>query len=303
MSEQIEAGKLLQTLSFQMADAVEQAAAAMVQVRGRPRQPASGIALGGEHILTADHVLEREEDLAIETPDGQVLPAQVVGRDPASDLALLQVPGLTLAALAAADSAARVGQLILAVGRPLSGGPMASLGIVSAVGGPLRSRRGATLEQFIQTDATPYPGFSGGPLIDGAGHALGILSTGLAGGVALAVPIGLAQRVADTLARHGYVRRGFLGISSQPVVIPDEQRASVAQERGLLVVRVEPGTPAAAGGLILGDVLLSFAGNTLHDTDDLQALLAGELVGKPAEMKILRGGVAHTLQITVGERR
>lgn len=303
MSETTGAAGLLKGLSGQMADAVEQAAAAMVQVRGRPRQPASGIVIDADTVLTADHVLERDDELSVEAPDGRSLAAQLAGRDPASDLALLRVPDLGLAPISFADQPARVGQLVLAVGRPLSGGPMASLGIVSAVGGPLRSRRGTMLEQFIQTDATPYPGFSGGPLIDLGGAAVGLLTTGLAGGAALAVPAALAQRVAATLAASGYVRRGFLGISSQPVQLPAGQRAGLSQESGLLIVRVEPGSPAATAGLLIGDVLVSFDGQTLTDTDELQALLGGERVGRSVPAQVLRGGAVVELQVTVGERR
>ena len=190
---------------------------------------------------------------------------------------------------------------MVAVGRP-GAEPMASLGIVSAVGGPLRSRRGAVLEQFIQTDAIPYPGFSGGALIDANGAVVGVLTTGLAGGVALGVPAALVRRIVDALATGGSVKRGFLGISSQPVEIPAAQRAGLAQERGLLVVRVEPGSPAEQGGLMLGDVLTAFDGTTLSDTDELQALLGGERVGKAVPMQLLRGGTITTLEVTVGQR-
>lgn len=302
MSDTASATDLLGAVSNQMADAVARAGAALVQVRGRPRQPASGIVFAAELVLTADHVVEREDDLSIEASDGQVLAAQLIGRDPASDLALLRVPGLNIEPASFATGAARVGQMVLAVGRPLSGGPMASLGIVSAVGGPLRSRGGAMIEQVIQTDATPYPGFSGGPLVDSQGAVLGLLTTGLAAGVALAIPAPLARRIAETLASHGYVKRGFLGISSQPVQLPEAQRAGLSQDRGLLVVRVEPRSPAAAGGLMLGDVLVSFAGQPLGDTDELQALLAGDRVGTSVPVQVIRGGSLVSLNVTVGQR-
>lgn len=296
-----DAAELLGAISNQMADAVARAGAALVQVHGRARGPASGIVSGEELVLTADHVLERDDDLHVTAPDGRQLPAQLVGRDPASDLALLRVAGLGVAPAAFADAPARVGQLILAVGRP-GESPMASFGIVSAVGGPLRSRRGAVLEQYIQTDAIPYPGFSGGALVEASGAVVGVLTTGLAGGVALGVPAALARRIADTLASGGTVKRGFLGISSQPVEIPPAQRAGLAQERGLLIVRVEPESPAARGGLMLGDVLTSFDGRTLTDTDELQALLTGDRVGKAVPAQVLRGGALVELQITVGQR-
>jgi S1-C subfamily serine protease len=302
MSDTLSATDLLGAISAQMADAVARAAAAMVQVRGRPRQPASGLVYAADLVLTADHVIERDEDLSVEAPDGRALPAQLVGRDPASDLALLRVPGLGLAPAAFAEAPARVGQIVLAVGRPLSGGPMASMGIISALGGPLRSRPGAVLEQFIQTDATPYPGFSGGPLADSQGGVVGVLTTGLAGGAALAVPSALARRVAATLADKGYVKRGFLGISSQPVELPEGQRAGLSQPSGLLVVRVEPASPAAAAGILLGDVLVAFDGRTLTDTNDLQALLGGERVGQAVPAQLIRGGALMSLSVTVGQR-
>ena len=293
---------LLNTLSNQMADAVAQAGTAIVTVNGRPRQPASGIVYAADMVLTADHVLERDEDLSVETPEGRTLAAQVVGRDPATDLALLRVSGLGIEPLATAESPARVGQLVLAVGRPNSGGPMASLGIISAVGGPLRTRQGGVLEQFIQTDATPYPGFSGGPLVDSKGTMVGLLTTGF-GGVALGIPIAIAQRVAAILAQHGAVKRGFLGISSQPVQLPEGQRAGLSQASGLLVVRVEADSPAARGGLLVGDVLVNFDGQQLYDTDDLQALLSGERVGASLPVGLIRGGQQVTAQVTVGERK
>jgi S1-C subfamily serine protease len=301
MNATTDAAEMLGAISNQMADAVAKIGAALVQVRGRARGPATGIVMGDEQVLTADHVLERDDDLSVVTPHGRELPAQLVGRDGASDLALLRVPGLGVPAATFAATPARVGQLILAVGMP-GASPMASLGIVSAAGGPLRSRRGAVLEQYIQTDAIPYPGFSGGALVDAAGAVVALLTTGLAGGVALGVPAALAQRIAGTLAGGGTVKRGFLGISSQPVEIPAGQRAGLAQERGLLVVRVEPASPAEQGGLMVGDVLTAFDGQVLSDTDELQALLAGERVGAAVPVQVLRGGNLTTVKVTVGQR-
>lgn len=293
---------VLSTLSNQMADAVERARRSLVLVNGRQRQPASGIVIASGIVLTADHVLEREEDLTIQTDDGRTLAAQFAGRDAAADLAVLRVADLNIDPATRSSETARVGQLVLAVGRPQPSGPMASLGIVSAVGGPLRTPRGGMVERVIQTDATPYPGFSGGPLVDAAGAVLGVLTTGLVNGVALAVPAEIAWRTAETLTQHGSVKRGFLGVSSQPVAIPEGQRAGRSQESGLLVVRVEPGSPAAQGGLILGDIIVTFDGQAIADTGDLQALLAGERVGRPAPVEVIRGGQLATLTITVGER-
>jgi S1-C subfamily serine protease len=285
---------LLQVLSGQMADAVERVRPALVTVNGRARQSASGIVYAPNQILTADHVVERDDDLTIVTDDGRTLAAQLVGRDPVSDLAVLNIANLGINPAAQSATAPRVGQLALAVGRPAPGGPMASLGIVSAVGGPVRTQRGM-IEQIIQTDATPYPGFSGGPLLDATGAVMGILTTGLMGGAALALPAEIAWRIASTLTQQGHVKRGFLGISSQPVATNEGQQ-------GLLVVRVERNSPAERAGLIVGDVLTSLDGVAIQDTDDLQALLSGERVGRTVPVAIIRGGAAQTLNLTIGQR-
>ena len=291
----------LSALSDQLADAVERAGRAVVQVNGRPRRPSSGIVYAPTLVLAAEHAVEREDDLTVDTAAGPSLAAQLVGRDVASDLAVLRVPGLDAEPAVRASAPARVGQFVLAVGRPAEHALMASLGIVSALGGPVRTR-GGMLEEYIQTDATPYPGFSGGALINARGAVLGLLTTGLAGGVALAVPTTLAWRLADTLARQGFVARGWLGIGSQPVGIPEGQRAGRGHETGLLVVEIAPGSPALAGGLLVGDILVALDGQTVDDGEALQALLGGERVGRPVAVQVLRGGALVTLEVTVGQR-
>jgi serine protease DegQ len=298
-----ESSDLLAALSDGMAAAVEKAGISVVRVNGRRRRSGSGVVYARDTVLTASHVLEREEDLSVVTGDGHMLPAQFVGRDPSSDLAVLRVEGLNVEAAAAAEGEPRIGQLALAVGSPGRGdGPRASLGVVSSVGGPMRTWRGPRLERYIQTDATPYPGFSGGPLIDVRGSVLGIMTTGMARGVTLAIPAELAWRVAGTLEERGSVKRGYLGILSQPVQLPDGQRLGLTQKGGLLVVGVEEGSPAGRGGLIIGDILATLDAQPVEDTEDLLVLLTGERVGREVPVKVIRGGELHELQVTVGER-
>jgi S1-C subfamily serine protease len=292
---------LLNALSSQLADAVDRVSPSLVRVNGRRRQSASGVVYAEDLVITADHVLEREEELTVETHDQRTLSAGLAGRDPSSDLAVLRVPTLGLQP-ATASEPARVGQLLLSVGRPGSEGPMASFGIVSAIGGPLRTWRGSMLERYIQTDAIPYPGFSGGPLIDAQGAVLAIMTTGLVNGVALGIPAHHAWQVGETLAQHGSIRRGYLGISSQPVRLPEGQRDGLEQSSGLLVVQVEDDSPAARGGLLLGDVLVSLDGHPVSETGELQVLLLGERVGKTVAAQVIRGGNLQTLEVTVGER-
>jgi serine protease DegQ len=298
-----ESSDLLAALSDGMADAVENVGRSVVRVNGRRRRPASGVVYGPEMVLTASHALEREEDLTVGVGDGRTLPARFVGRDSSTDLAALRVESLDVAAATPAEGAARIGQLALAVGNPGRGeGPRASLGVVSSVGGPMRTWRGTRLERYIQTDATPYPGFSGGPLIDARGNVLGVMTTGLARGAALAIPSELAWRVAKTLEERGSVKRGYLGILSQPVRLPDGQRLGPTQRAGLLVVGVEEGSPAGRGGLIIGDILATLDGQPVEDTEDLLVLLTGERVGREVSVEVIRGGELQTLQVTVGER-
>jgi S1-C subfamily serine protease len=158
------------------------------------------------------------------------------------------------------------------------------------------------LERYVQTDATPYPGFSGGPLINTEGAVLGIMALGLARGVALAVPSEVAWRVAGTLSEHGSVKRGYLGILSQPVHLPAAQRVGLDQRGGLLVVGVEDDSPAGRGGMLLGDILVSLDATPVTDTDELQALLTGDTVGREVSVGVVRGGELQTLRVTVGER-
>jgi S1-C subfamily serine protease len=292
----------LSALSNQMADAVALAAQSLVTVNGRERQSATGIVYASELVLTADHVVERDDNLTVISPDGKKLSAQLVGRDPSTDLAVLRVAGLEAKGSAAADAPARVGQLVLAVGRPGDEGVMASSGVVSAIGGPIRGH-GANLEQYIRTDATPYPGFSGGPLINASGAVLGVLTTGLARGATLAIPISIALKVAETLTKQGTVKRGYLGVISQQVKLPMNQRGGQTQEHGLLVMRVEDNSPAEQGGMLMGDILVSIDGQAVTNADDLLALLTGERVGKAVQVGIIRGGNLQSVSVVVGQRK
>jgi S1-C subfamily serine protease len=293
----------LGALSDGMADAVESIAASVVKVNGRRRRSGSGVVFAQNKVLTASHVLEREEDLTVETDDGRTLSARFAGRDHSTDLAVLNVEGLDVGPASPAEGEARVGQISLAVGSHSRGeGPRATLGVVSSVGGPVRTRRGPRLERYIQTDATPYPGFSGGPLIDARGKVLGILVSGWGRGAAFAIPADIAWRTAGTLSERGSVKRGYLGILSQPVRLPDGERLGLSQGGGLLVVGVEEGSPAGRGGLIVGDILATLDGQPIEDTDDLLVLLAGDRVGRTVSVKLVRGGELTEVEITVGER-
>jgi len=297
---------VLVELSDALADAAEKAGKATVLVNARRRMPASGIVYTSDLILTADHVVEREEGIKVILSDGEEVSARVAGRDAGSDIAVLKLDRPVDQAMVAeaTKSPARLGQIALALGRPSPDGVEASLGTVSAIGGAIRTGRGGMLERYLRTDSISYPGFSGGPLVAADGTVLGLNTSGLANGAAITVPAELAWRIADTLLKHGRIRRGYLGIRSQTVEIPEVSQKALKREQatGLLVVGVENGSPAAKGGLIVGDILVGVTGEPVLHHDELFTRLSGDVVGKSTPVDILRGGQPQTLNVLIGEK-
>lgn len=306
MGELAVGGGLLQRLSDEMAGTVETAGASIVRINARRRLPATGIVWErdeqGTLLISANHVIERDEEITIVAPDGRELPAQLVGRDPASDLALLRVADGSLPpAPRAPEGTSKVGALVLALGR--AGELAATLGIVSAIGGPWEGGRGRRFTQLISSDAPMFPGFSGGPLVDASGRVIGLLSSHLGRGMTLAIPHSEVARLVATLKAHGRVARGYLGIGAQPVALPAALRASVGQEQGLLLMTVEDDGPAAQAGLTVGDIIVRLGEGAIGSLDDLRAGLSPERVGQPIPVRILRGGQPTDLTVTPSEQK
>ena len=295
----------LTAFSDALATVVANAGLSVVRVEARQRQAASGVVWADGLVVTADHVVERDDNITVGLPDGTTATAALVGRAPDNDLALLRLTagGGTPATLAASASL-RPGSLVLAVARPDAEGVQASWGVVSAVGGPARTRGGGLLGGFVRSGVTMYPGFSGGALVDAQGRVAGLLSSHLGGDAGMAVPADVVTRLVETLQQHGRIRRAFLGFRSQPVPIPTAmaERLARPQESGLLVLAVEPGSPSEASGLLIGDIIVSFAGQSLQAPDDLQALLATAPIGTAATLALLRGGQPLDLSVTPGDR-
>jgi S1-C subfamily serine protease len=285
--------------------AVEMGGGATVLVDARRRYPASGIAYAANLVLTADHVVTRDENLNITTGEGKTYPVAIAGRDPGSDLALLRLTEKTLSPARVSQAGAKVGQLVLALGRPSSSGVQASWGIITAVGGPARTGRGGLLDEYIQTETTSYPGFSGGPLVNTEGEVLGLNTSGLAHGAALTIPAKVAWRIADSLEKHGTVKRGYLGVRTQSADIPESARKALksGQEHGLLVLWLEEKGPAQQAGLLVGDILTAVGEQLVSDPDDLFSALNSDTVGKSIAVEVLRGGKPETVRVTVGERK
>ena len=293
-------GGALQELSDALAGAVERASAYTLRVNARRRLPASGIAWADGVVLTADHVIERDEDITVTLADGRNVSATVAGRDPGSDLAVLRAQ--TGVSPAPRAENAKVGHLVLAVGRLGDTGLTAAMGVISAIGEPWQSGRGGTVEGYIRADVTMYPGFSGGPLVDASGRVIGINSSGISRAGGVTIPAAAADKVVQALLAHGRLKRGFLGLTSQSVPLPQALAQAVGQETGLLVARVAQGTPAEQGGVLIGDILVGLAGQPVRDTEELQRLLSPDRVGQPTPLRIIRGGEIREITVTVGER-
>ncbi len=293
----------LMKLSAGLADVVARTGDAVVRVEARRRLPATGFAWSADGIVvTSNHAVRQDSGINIGLAGGKTVAATLVGRDPSTDVAVLRLSGDAPAPLpvAAADSL-RVGHLALALGRP-GKTSQATLGIVSALGDSWRTGAGGVVDRYLQTDVVMYPGFSGGPLVDVAGHLLGLNSSALMRGVSLAIPASTLARVVDSLVAHGKVRRGYLGVSTQAARLPEALQAELGQETGLLIVAVEPGSPAEQSGLVLGDTIVTFTDNAIRSHDDLLGALGGDRVGKSAPTRLVRGGQLVLIDVLVGER-
>jgi S1-C subfamily serine protease len=294
---------VLKSLSDAMAGLVESAGQHVVRVEGRDRLPATGVIWSADGVIvTSHHVVERDDNLHVGLPNGESVPAELVGRDPATDLAVLRAKVQGLAPAAWIDAAdLRVGHLILALGRP-GQTVQATLGIVSAVGGAFRTGAGGEIDHYVQTDVVMYPGFSGGPLATAGGQIAGINSSALARGVSVTIPSATVKRVVDTILAHGRMPRGYLGVGIQPVRLDTALQTELNQQTGLMLMSVETDGPAGHGGLLQGDVIVTVDGTAMRQMDDLQGLLASDYVGKSVPVRFVRAGALKESVVVVGQK-
>ena len=297
-------GGVLESLSNDLAGAVERAGQSIVAIHARRRIPASGIHWRPGIIVAAHHTIQREDDITVSLADGTTVAATLVGRDPTTDLAVLKVNEAKVPVASLADDAAiRVGALVLALGRP-GNAVTASLGVISTVGGEWRTWHGGTIDRFVRLDISIYDGFSGGPLVDASGRVLGVNTSGLSRGAALAIPVATVNRVVDQLVKTGRVARGYLGLGMQAVRLPAPlvERLSLPNDLGLMVVSAEPGGPGDAAGILIGDVLIAIADKPVGDPAEVLSLLGGDQIGKALSTRIIRAGEPKNVSITIGER-
>ena len=303
----------LDAYSRVVAHVAETLGPSVANLRIARRGGGSGVVISGDgFLLTSAHVVGGRSGARIRVSfvDGRELPARVVGADALSDLAVLRADdggGPLHPALLGDAGALRVGQLVVAIGNPHGFAGSVTAGVVSALGRSLPTRSGRQMrvvDDVIQTDAALNPGNSGGALSDGRARVVGV-NTAVAGvGLGLAVPVNATtRRIVAALMRDGRVRRAWIGIGGGARPLPPRVRARLGRDRGVEVVEVVPGAPAAHAGLRAEDLIVAVDGEPIGGVDDLQRLMGEERIGRRVELSVVRGGSARTVAVTPEELR
>ncbi len=309
--------ELLDAYSNAVIGVVEKVGPAVVSIRVKkaatsPRQPGgegagSGVIITPDgFVLTNNHVVEGTSAAEVSLTDGRILPAQVVGTDPATDLAILRVGANGLPSATLGDSnTLRVGQLAIAIGNPFGFQSTVSTGVISALGRAMRSPTGRLIENIIQTSVPLNPGNSGGPLVDSRGRVIGINTAIIqpAQGISLAIPVKTASWVIGELLTHGKVRRAYLGLGAQsrPIRPAAQRQFNLPTPTVLQVMTLEKGGPAEKGGLREGDILLELQGKPIGTVDDVHRLLAEVPAGSHIQLDILRDNQRLQIDVVTGE--
>ena len=286
---------LLDEYSRTISAVVSRVAPSVVNIRVEGRGGGSGFVIARDgFILTNSHVVHGGAKFEVTLHDARTYPAQLIGEDPDTDLAVLRIDAANLQHVRFADSAAiRVGQIAVAVGSPYGFQQTVTAGIVSALGRSMRADSGRLMDDIVQTDAALNPGNSGGPLLNSAGEVIGVNTAVIlpAQGICFAIAANTAQLVAGWLIRDGRIRRSSLGIAGQNVPLhPRVVRFhKLERDRGVLVAEVEPGSPAAVVGVLPGDTIVGFKGQPIATIDDLHRRLTAREIGVPSPMMFLRG--------------
>ncbi len=289
-------------LSERLAALAEDGGRSVVRVEAR-RAPASGVVWSPDGVVvTAHHNVEWDEGIEVGLADGRSVRAELQGRDPSTDVAVLRLQASGLAAPAWTEpDGLKPGHLLLSLSRPGRALRVGLAPLARAAEG-WRSPAGGKLDRYLESDLPLHPGFSGALVLDLAGRAVGMATAGLSRGAALVVPLPTLRRVVGQLLAHGQVRRGYLGVATVPVRLPASLEKVAGQAAALIVTAVEEGSPAARGGLHLGDTLLAFGGTPLAHPGDLLPLLEEERIGQVVALRLLRAGEVRELVLTVGAR-
>lgn len=291
-------------LSNTLAQTTEKAAAFTVAVHTETHGSSSGVIWRPGIVVTAEHALRRDEEIKLTLPDGRIVAAELAGRDPLTDLAVLKCPEANPAAAFGEADSLKPGSLALVVGRTRASGPVAALGVVSLVTAERRSWTGGSLSPYIRLDVGLQPTAVGGAVVDAPGRIVGIATPRFARFGAIAIPAPLIHRLVDTLLQKGRIPRGYLGIGLQTVRLPEALRNSLQRKEktAAILLEVAPEGPANKAGLVIGDILVSLDGESVARFEDVQSHLHAENIGKPLRAKVVRGGAVQEFSITVAER-
>jgi S1-C subfamily serine protease len=289
-------------LSGQIAEAIEAVQDSIVTVHGGGRSTSSGVVWRPGVIVTVRHGLRRTDSLQV-AHQGEPFHAALAGSDAGTDLAVLRVE-TGAAAQTGGAAPARVGELVLSVGRSALGDISASAGIIARLGSSWRTWRGGQMDSLIRPDLQLYIGQSGSALVNESRQVLGINSTALARNAVITVPAATIDRVVDAILERGHVPRPYLGAAMQAVPVPEGLRSQFGQgvDEALLVLHVEANAPAATAGILVGDLLLSVNGKEVHNVHAVQHQISSLKVGDPVAVAVIRGGVKMDLKVILADR-
>jgi S1-C subfamily serine protease len=281
---------------------VERTASSIVAVHGGGRWPSSGIHWRSGVIVTAEEVLERDENIKVTFPGGRVVAASLAGRDASTDVAVLRFQPDGLPAAPTADAASlRAGHVVLALGNH-EGAPIASFGIVAIAGPAWHSLRGGTIDSLIRLDLALSPAAEGDAVVDVQGRVMGMAVLGPRRRT-LAIPTSTIDRVVDQLLAKGRVFRGYLGAGLQSVRLGRPSTgAQPGNGRGILVVSIDADGPAAHAGLLVGDIVTTWNAKPVDRVREVMRLLGSDSIGNTVDLGLLRGGAPTTLKVVIGER-
>jgi S1-C subfamily serine protease len=291
-------------VSEELAQVAEEAGRSVVALQPREAHAASGVIWQKGVVVTANHAA-RGDEVEVILQGGKSGVARTKGRDPSTDLAIFSLEGdLGDPATAGDAGQLRVGHLALALARTRRGNLTASAGIVSGLMGEWQTWQGGQIDRFIRPDLTLYRGYSGGPLVNAQGEILGINTSGLRRGTPITIPSSTVTRVVNELLAKGHVERPYLGVALQPVELPKGMKAKLNLDigYGLLVAHVESDGPAAAAGLMLGDIVVEIGGKPVSRTHHLRALLGKNRAGERVALGIVRSGEKKEIPVTLGDR-
>jgi S1-C subfamily serine protease len=293
-------------LSKSITETIEAVQDSIVTVHGGGRSTSSGVVWRPGVVVTVRYGLRRSDSLQV-AHRGEPFPATLAGADAGTDLAVLRIESTIDAGATkpvTTTQSVSTGELVLAVGRSSLGDISASAGIVARLGSAWRTWRGGQMDRLIRPDLQLYVGQSGSALVNEGRQVLGINSSALARNAVITVPAATIDRVVDAILERGHVPRPFLGAAMQAVPVPEAQRAHFGEGVGeaLLVLHVEPNAPAASGGILVGDLLLSVDGHAVHNVHEVQHRLSSLKVGDPVVIGVVRGGVKMDLKVILADR-